>query len=255
MLDTQAQPGRALLRGDSEAHWVAAKVGKDVTGGSLGFGVELRLEGRAEPLDFALALELPASGPLAALRVPTALFAFADEDKPIRASLPPRLMPRKPVFLWEFTDTTEVWRTTEGQLVRRFRSEDSGMFRVLLYDGESGALVAGGGSMVVVFGLGGQPQQGQRKAVVDMEKMIDSQLQAVLASAPGATLDEKYQAMSAKGGGQQVSEAQRLAMLEQFAAMNGGSVDVERIRQGFARLLKDPPSRLADHPAFATKPR
>ena len=33
------------------------------------------------------------------------------------------------------------------------------------------------------------------------------------------------------------------------------SVDVERIRQGFARLLKDPPSRLADHPAFATKPR
>lgn len=255
VLDTQAQPGRALVRGDSELHWVSAKVGKDVSGGSLGFGVELRLEGRAEPLDFALALELPASGPLAALRVPTALFAFADEDKPIRASLPPRLMPRKPVFLWEFTDTTEVWRTTEGQLVRRFRSEDSGMFRVLLYDGESGALVAGGGSMVVVFGLGGQPQQGQRKAVVDMEKMIDSQLQAVLASAPGATLDEKYQAMSAKGGGQQVSEAQRLAMLERFAAMNGGSVDVERIRQGFARLLKDPPSRLADHPAFATKPR
>lgn len=255
VLDTQAQPGRALVRGDSELHWMSAKVGKDVSGGSLGFGVELRLEGRAEPLDFSLALELPASGPLAALRVPTALFAFADEDKLIRASLPPRLMPRKPVFLWEFTDTTEVWRTTEGQLVRRFRSEDSGMFRVLLYDGESGALVAGGGSMVVVFGLGGQPQQGQRKAVVDMEKMIDSQLQAVLASAPGATLDEKYQAMSAKGGGQQVSEAQRLAMLERFAAMNGGSVDVERIRQGFARLLKDPPSRLADHPAFATKPR
>ena len=143
----------ALVRGDSELHWVSARVGKDVSGGSLGFGVELRLEGRAEPLDFALALELPASGPLAALRVPTALFAFADEDKPIRASLPPRLMPRKPVFLWEFTDTTEVWRTTEGQLVRRFRSEDSGMVRVLLYDGESGALEAGVAWSAVAVGL------------------------------------------------------------------------------------------------------
>ncbi len=255
VLDTQAQPGRALVRGDSEMHWVAAKVGKDVTGGSLGFGVELRLEGRSDPLDFTLQLELPALGPLAALRLPAVVFAFANEDTVIPASLPPRLMPREPVFVWEFSDTTQVWQSAEGRLVRNFRSEDSCMVRALLYDGDTGALVAAGGTLVVVHTLAGTGPENaaNRKAVTDMAKMVEGQMTSVLASAPGATLDEKYQSMAAASGGQKVSEAQRLAMLEQFAAMNGGQVDVERIRQGFARLMKDPPSRLADHPAAAAK--
>ena len=124
------------------------------------------------------------------------------------------------------------------------------MVRTLLYDGDTGALVAAGGSLVVVHTLGGAAPENaaNRKAVKDMGKMIEGQMMSALASAPGATLDEKYQSMAAASGGEKVSEAQRLAMLEQFAAMNGGQVDVERIRQGFARLMKDPPSRLADHP-------
>ncbi len=253
ILDTAPQPGRVLVPGDSQAHWVSARVGNDVTGGALPFEAELVVDSRPEPLNFALRLDVPQAGPMAALRLPVAVFAFADEDTRVHASLPPRLMPKNPVFVWAFTDTTEVWRTEVAQLSRRFRSEDSGMARVLLYDGDSGALVAGGGTLVAVFALSGDAREraANRQAVTGMAAMIEGQMGAALAHFPGATLDEKYQAMAvAQEDVGAVSEAQRLAMLEQFVGMYGGSVDVERVRSGFARLLKDPPPILPDHLRF-----
>ena len=242
--DSAPQPGRPLVPGDSQEHWVTARVAKDASGRELAFEAELDVETRPDPLHFALRLELPALGPLAALRLPVLVAAFADEDTRIRASLPARLIPRNPVFVWEFSDTTEVWRTTEPQLSRRFAGADSGMLRVLLYDADSGALVGSGGGMVVVFGLTGETREraANRKAVRDMAVMLEGQMAVALAPVPGATLDEKYQALAgSQAGAAAQTEAQRLAMLEQFASAYGGSVDAERVRQGFARLLRDPP--------------
>jgi hypothetical protein len=254
ILDNAPQSGRPLVPGDSQEHWVGARVAKDAKGHELTFEAKLDIETRPDPLHFTLQLELPALGPLAALRLPVLVAAFADEDTRIRASLPPRLMPDNPIFVWEFSDTTEVWRTHELQLIRRFGAADSGMLRVLLYDGDSGALVGAGGGMVVVFGLTGEMREraANRKSVKGMAAMLEGQMAAGLAQVPGATLDEKYQAMAAsQAGATRQTEAQRLAMLEQFAAMYGGTVDVERVRQGFERLLRDPPPMLPGHEQLA----
>ena len=157
------------------------------------------------------------------------------------------------MYLWEFTDTEQQWRTTQGEFSRRFENEDSGMVRVLLYDADSGDLVAAGGTIVVVFGLGTDAagRAANRKAVTDMAAMIEGQMMGVLAAMPGATVDEKYQAMVAQNTDARVSEAQRLAMLEQMAGMYGASMDVERVRRGFERLIRDPPTILPGHPRAA----
>lgn len=245
----EADEGEALAPGAVAKHRLSAVVGDVEPDSAPGFAIEVFEAGREDGLRFDLVLP-PARPALAVLRLPTALFAFAEEAASLNASLPPRLMPAQPVFIWQFSDTTEVWRTREGRLARHFPLDASGMVRVLLYDGASGELVAGGGGLVVVFGLSADLGQrgGERQAVMQMAAMIEGQTAAALAHLPGATLDEKYQAMVAANGAPQPSEAERLAALQQLAGMYGGAVDVERIRAGMARLLADPPARLS---AFA----
>lgn len=247
--EVDADAGEALAPAAIAKHRLAAGVGDVKPDSAPGFAIEVREAGRDDALRFELVLPPPKRA-LAALRLPSALFAFAEETASLNAGLPPRLMPAQPVFIWQFSDTTEVWRTREGRLTRHFPRDASGMVRVLLYDGASGELIAGGGGLVVVFGLSGDLTQrgGERQAVMQMAAMIEGQMAAALAAVPGATLDEKYQAMMAANTMPQPSEAERLAALQQLAGMQGGAVDAERIRAGMARLLSDPPSRLS---AFA----
>ena len=70
-------------------------------------------------------------------------------------------------------------------------------------------------------------------------------MSAALASLPGATLDEKYQAMAQRQAGQPApTEEERLRAIEVFSAMANTPADAAAVLSGMRRLLRDPPQRL-----------
>ena len=191
-----------------------------------------------------------------ALRLPIVVFALAGEEATIGASLPPQAMPKRSVFIWEFTDTDKVQRTEVPRVAHRYEARDSGLVRVLLYDGQTGALVSVGMTTVVVAVPGTEPgaREGLRTQLQDMSRMLESQLSASLASLPGATLDDKYQAMAQRSAGQPApTEEERLRALETFAAMATAPADAAAVLAGMRRLMRDPPQRLPGAPP-ATAP-
>ncbi len=182
-----------------------------------------------------------------ALRLPIVVFALAGDDVTISASLPPQAMPKRPVFIWEFTDTEQAQRTEAPRVTRRYEARDSGLVRVLLYDGETGGLVSVGMTTVVVAVPGAEPgaREGVRNQLDEMGRMLESQLAASLSGLPGATLDDKYQAMAQRQTGQPApTEEERLRALETFSAMANTPADAAAVIAGMKRLMRDPPERL-----------
>ena len=182
-----------------------------------------------------------------ALRMPVVVFTLAGDQVALQAGLPHQRMPKRPVFLWEFSDTEQVQRTEVPRVTRRYEARDSGLARVLLYDGETGELVSVGMTTVVVAVPGPEPgaRDGVRTQMQEMSRMLESQMSAALASLPGATLDEKYQAMAQRQAGQPApTEEERLRAIEVFSAMANTPADAAAVLSGMRRLLRDPPQRL-----------
>jgi len=119
--------------------------------------------------------------------------------------------------------------------------------RVLLYDGETGGLVSVGMTTVIVAVPGAEPgaREGVRNQLAEMGRMFESQLASSLAGLPGATLDDKYQAMAQRQAGQPApTEEERLRALETFSAMANTPAEAAAVIAGMKRLMRDPPQRL-----------
>jgi hypothetical protein len=118
---------------------------------------------------------------------------------------------------------------------------------VLLYDGETGGLVSVGMTTVIVAVPGAEPgaREGVRNQLAEMSRMFESQLASSLAGLPGATLDDKYQAMAQRQVGQPApTEEERLRALETFSAMANSPAEAAAVIAGMKRLMRDPPPRL-----------